>query len=342
MEKRAVLVIAAFALAVGACAADTDSLTPAGSAPTEEVAVTTAPTTTTTTVSPATPTTAPTTTTTAAPTTTTTAAPFSPELLAMQTAFERSAAVSSGRMEGLIEITGLDPSQGPTEIRIPFGGAFDNATGNFSFSMDLSGIAAAAEDDLPPEFAGMFDEMEVRQIGDRAYLKFPFFAVLFGAETPWISMPAEEGDVATSGFSATAPGNPSEILGSFEDAGATVEVIGTETINGVTATHYRAVFDMEALLAQATPEERAELEARGPLPLDFLPMDVWISDDGLVVRFVMEIDGSAIETTPEESFGRLLMRYDLFDLGSDVVIEPPPPGEVTAIEDLEGSLGFAT
>ena len=181
----------------------------------------------------------------------------------MQSAFERSAEVTTGRMEGLIEVSGLDPSQGFTEMVIPFGGAFDNASGNFSFYMDMTSIAAAAGDELPPEFADLFGEMEVRQIGDTAYLKFPLFTALFGAETPWISMPAEEGDVA-SGFMTTSPANPSDILGSFEDAGATVEVIGTETVNGVNTTHYRAVFDMEALLAGATPEERAGSRARAP------------------------------------------------------------------------------
>ncbi len=336
MTKRTGWIIAAFALAIGACGAGTndDSFDPPASPVTEAAPVTTAPSTTTTTLPPATTATTPPTT---LPTTTT--ASGSPELLAMQSAFQRSAEVTSGRMEGLIEITGLDPSQGFTEMVIPFGGAFDNASGNFSFYMDMSSIADAAGDELPPEFADLFGEMEVRQIGDTAYLKFPLFTALFGAETPWISMPAEEGDVA-SGFMTTSPGNPSEILGSFEDAGATVDVIGTETVNGVKATHYRAVFDMEALLAQATPEERARLEAQGPIPVDFMPMDVWISDDGFVVRFVMEIDGSAVETTQGESFDRMLMQYDLFDLGSDVVIEPPPPGEVTDIEELEGSFGF--
>ena len=340
MTQRTGWIIAAFALAIGACGAGTndDSFDPPASPVTEAAPVTTAPSTTTTTLPPATTATTPPTTTTTQPTTTTTAS-GSPELLAMQSAFQRSAEVTSGRMEGLIEITGLDPSQGFIEMVIPFGGAFDNASGNFSFYMDMSSIADAAGDELPPEFADLFGEMEVRQIGDTAYLKFPLFTALFGAETPWISMPAEEGDVA-SGFMTTSPGNPSEILGSFEDAGATVDVIGTETVNGVKATHYRAVFDMEALLAQATPEERARLEAQGPIPVDFMPMDVWISDDGFVVRFVMEIDGSAVETTQGESFDRMLMQYDLFDLGSDVVIEPPPPGEVTDIEELEGSFGF--
>jgi hypothetical protein len=262
----------------------------------------------------------------------------SAEVRALRAAFVASADVTSGRMEGSIEVTGLDPSQGITEMVIPFGGAFDNASGDFSFYMDMSGIAAADEE-IPPEFADLFGEMEVRQIGDIAYVKFGFFNMFLGAETPWIAMPADESD-PTGGFTMTSPGNPSEILGSFEDAGATVEVIGTETVNGVNATHYRAVFDMEALLAQATPEERERLEAQGPIPTDSMPMDVWISDDGLVVRFIMEIDGDSVDAEPGESFDRMLMRYDMFDLNSGVVIEPPPPSEVTNIEDLEFSFDF--
>jgi hypothetical protein len=242
-------------------------------------------------------------------------------------------------MEGAIEMTGLDPSQGFTEMTIPFGGAFDNASGDFSFYMDMSGIAAAAGDEIPAEFGDLFGDMEVRQIGEISYVKFPFFSMFLGAETPWISMPADEGD-PTGGFTMTSPGNPSEILGSFEDAGATVEVIGSESVNGVDATHYRVVFDTESLLAEATPEERAELEAQGPIPIDELPMDVWISEDGLVVRFIMEIDGDSVETEPGESFGHMSMRYDMFELNSGVVIDPPPSSEVTDVEDLEFSFDF--
>jgi len=341
MKRRIALVLALVALVASACAAgpttETESSQAAGAAQG-------APSTTTTAVEAAATTTttlAATTTTTIESTTPTTEAaePASEELATLQAAMAQSAEVTSGRMEGIIEISGLDPAEGFTEMSIPFGGAFDNASGNFSFYMDLSGIAAAAEasGEMPAEFADLFGDMEVRQIGDIAYLKFPLFTMLFGAETEWISMPADED--ATGGFVMTSPSNPSEILDSFQDVGATVEAIGTEAVNGVQATHYRAVFDMEALLAQATPEERARLEAQGPLPTEAMPMDIWISEAGHVVRFVMEIDGSAVETAPGESFDRMLMRYDLYDLGEAIVIEPPPPAEVTDLEDLEG-LGF--
>lgn len=349
MNSRLTVLIAAIALLAAACgAAPSTTSTEAAQAGAADEAPASTTTTTADAATAATTTTTAATTTTGATTTseatTTTMSPTttaaSSEFALFQEALQASSEVTSGRMEGLIEITGLDPAEGFTEMSIPFGGAFDNASGDFSFYMDMSGLAEAAGEALPPELAVLFGEMEVRQIGDRAYMKFAFFGMLFGAETEWISMPAEDGNTASSGFTTTSPSNPSEILGSFEGAGATVEIIGQETVNGVQATHYRAVFDTEALLATATPEERARLEAQGPLPAEELPMDVWISDDGFVVRFIMEIDGSDVETTPGESFERMTMRYDLFDLNGDVKIEPPPASETTDIEDLEGGFGL--
>lgn len=333
MISRFAMMIAVLALVVSACAQgdsaeqDASPASDSTSSTTGQVATTMATTTTgaipTTTVAP----------TTAPPAT------ESPEVTALRAAFAASADVTSGRMEGSIEVTGLDPSQGLTEMSMPFGGAFDNDSGDFSFSMDMSGVAAAGGDEIPEEFGDLFGEIEVRQIGEISYVKFPFFSMFLGSETPWISMPADEAD-PTNGFTMTSPGNPSEILGSFEEAGATVETVDTESVNGVNATHYRVVFDTESLLAEATPEERAELEAQGPIPIDELPMDVWISEDGLVVRFIMEIDGDSVEVDEGESFGHMSMRYDMFELNSGIVIEPPPPAEVTDVEDLESAFDF--
>lgn len=342
MKRTLVVLIALIAMAASACGASSATTTVAAQpATTAEATTTTAADETTTTAAPTT-TSAPTTTATDAPTTTEPgpAPPESDELALFNAALAASAEVTSGRMEGLIEMTGLDPASGLTEFSMPFGGAFDNASGNFSFYMDLSTMAEAAGDEIPPEFAELFGEMEVRQIGDRAYMKFGFFNMFLGVETEWLGMPADDGASTAQDFTLTSPTNPSLFLGSFEGAGGTVEVVGVETVNGVQATHYRAVFDVEALLAAATPEERAQLEAQGPLPADILPLDIWISDAGLIVRFVMEIDGTGIATAPGESFESMTMRYDLYDLNEAVTIDPPPASQTTNIEDLEGAFGF--
>ncbi|MCL1595623.1 MAG: hypothetical protein M3132_14845 [Actinomycetia bacterium] len=277
-------------------------------------------------------------TTTSSPTTTITNSAESDVSIVLRNAFAESAAVSSGRMEGSIEMIGAGTDSAVPNLVFSFGGAFDNVSGDFSFFLDMSGVIDATSDEIPPELAGMFDEMEVRQIGETSYVKFGLFNQFLGGTTPWISMPADESD-PTAGF-ATAPANPSEILESFESAGATVEAVGPETVNGVETTRYRAMFDMESLLANATPEELEKLEAQGPLPVDVMPMDVWISEDGLVVRFVMEIDGDSVEVDPVDSFDRMTMQYDMFDLNQPVVIEVPPESDITDVADLEAVFGF--
>lgn len=283
--------------------------------------------------------TAPTTTTTA-PATTTSApvqeASVSPQLAAIRAAFSQSAEVTSGRMEGLIEVTGLSGDASIT-ITMPFGGSFDTVSGNSAFSMDLSAFAdagAAAGEEIPPEFADMFGEMEIRVVDGVEYIKFPFFTMFLGSETPWISSPADgESDLAGD-FTFFEPGSPSDVLGELEGVDASVTEIGRETVNGVETTHYEVVFDTGAMLAAASPEERAQLEDQGIFPDGELPMDIWINDDGLVIRYVMEVDGSAMASVAEDQFQRMLLTFNLLDLNQPVDIVAPDPSEVTDAETL--------
>lgn len=328
MARRIVL-IAATALVVAAC----------GSAESAD---------TTTTLLPAVSTTvADATTTTEAPTSTITTeaakkhdGSSSPQLAAIRAAISQSAEITSGRMEGLIEVSGFVEGTGSLDLSMPFGGAFDTATGNSSFYMDMSAMAAASGEEIPPEFADMFGEMEVRVIDGVSYIKFPLFTMMFGAETPWISAPAEEGSDLTSSFTFAQPNDPTEFLEALEDADAEVTEVGPETVNGVDTTHYRVVFDTAAMFAGLSAEERAELTADGPIPEGEFPMDLWISGDGLVVRYVMEIDGAAVVDS-EDQFERMVMTFDLLDLNQPVTIVPPDPSEVTDMDSLgAGFLGI--
>ena len=257
---------------------------------------------------------------------------------------ESNATLTSGRIEGSIEITGMDEaSTGLSVITILFNTAFDAATGNASLALDMSSLAdsidAGGLDDSENPFAamtaGFLGEMEFRQIDERVYLKFPFFTAMFGAETDWISMPAEEGDEFTNTFD-TVPSDPSEVLEAYEGAATTVEDLGTESVNGIEATHYRITLDAEEM--DLTQEERAELEETGLFAEGVIPMDIWVSEEGYTVRMVLEIDGSGMDAPREEQFETMTIRYDLSEINAEIVIEPPPASEVTDFEDLEDGL----
>lgn len=281
------------------------------------------------------------------PTTTTTSSSVTttaPEMegdASLLSSLDADTVVTSARVEGSIEMTGLDDSTtGVSEAVILFSSVFDTATGNSEFVMDMSSFLESVEiegdDPFADVAAGMLSEIAFRQIGDTAYVKFLFFTAMLGSETEWVSMPAEEGDDFANDFE-TFPTNPEEILENFDEEGASIEVVGTETVNEVQATHYRVTLDPEAMDLSA--EEEAELADSGILTTAVIPLDIWISDEGYMVRMLMEIDGSGIEASGEE-FETMTMSYDVFDVNGDVVIEVPPADQVTPMEDLEGAFDF--
>ncbi len=164
--------------------------------------------------------------------------------------------------------------------------------------------------------------------------------MFLGEDVTWIELPADEAGAAAGSFGPASPGNPAEFLSALEDANADVVEVGTETLRGVSTTHYLVTFDMEKLLEQATPEQRAELEAQGPLPVDQLPMDVWIGDDGLIYKYVMTLDGTAVETDPGQGFESMVMTFEIYDYGATIDIEAPPADEVTSSDALGGLFDF--
>ncbi len=336
--RRVALLLAVLALIAGACGDSGEADAAAG----DEPATTAAETTTTvadTTAATETTTTAAATTTTAQETTTT--AGETVGLGALQTALAQTAEVSSARMEGSIAIAGIEGLPAGTEFTMPFSGAFDNEAGVFAFTMDLSGIAAAAGEDIPPGFEDLFSEMEIRSFGDVAYMRFPFFGAFLGVETEWISMPADEAGSAAGGFSGgVSPANPTGALDTFANADAEITDLGREDVRGVETTRYLVLIDMQKLLETATPEERAEIEAQGPLPFDELPLQVWIGDDNLVYRYVMEFSGADVDAAPGEGFDTMSMTFEIYDYGASIDIAEPDPSDVTDAEELGGLFDF--
>ena len=323
-------IVAVLALIATACAGDGTAETTTTVAANEATTTTAVAEDTTTTAA------AQETTTTAAPdeTTTSSCGGSSGGLASLQESLSRTRDATKGRMDGSITIEGVPDLPGGS-FEMPFSGAFDNEAGNFSFIMDMSSFASQFGEEIPPEAAGLFGdlgEMELRTIGETSYIRFPFFSQFLGTQTDWIATPAEEGQSATSGFGGSAPSNPADFLEFFEELNGTVEELGRETIRGVDTTRYLVVFDTKDLLANASPEERAEI---GLPPIDCLPMDLWISDDGLINKYVIAMDGTDLDVAPDEAFESMVIDFEMYDYGSDIVIEAPPADQVTDMESLD-------
>lgn len=256
------------------------------------------------------------------------------QMALVHAAIEKVAAEPPSQIEGVIEMAGLDSDFGPVDLSIPFSTSFDHVTGDGHMMMDFSGMADMMAEQAP-EFANMFGSFEVRQIGETAYVSFGMLNMMFGADSEWLAMPVEDGEGFTEGFtSGINPYDATEFLDSLPGAGGELTAIGTETIRGIEVTHYRALFDLEAM-AELDPDGFAELQEAGPIGRESLPMDFWIDDKGRLHRYLFEVDGSEVEDLAnDEEFEYMRVQFDFSGFGERVTIEPPPASDVTDVADL--------
>jgi len=322
--------LACFTLLLAACGGGTaeSTTTTAESSTATDAPSTTAPNTT-----------APDTTAPAETTTTAAGAPeASGDLSLLHAAMQTTTDTAPSRIEGVMRVSGITDDSGLDEVEMPFTISTDTSSGDSAFLMDFGAMFTAMGDteEMPEGMGDLMGEMEFREIGDVTYMKFPFFSAFLGAETEWVSMPAEDGDdVADDMGPGTSPSDPSEILESFSDAEGAVEVVGDEEIRGIPTTHYLLLID-ESWHEELSSEELAELEDQGFAAGTVLPLNLWIGEDGLVHRMSMELDAGQLEEGSDTDFESMTMTFDLFDFGESITIEPPPADQVTDMEDLAG------
>ncbi len=253
-------------------------------------------------------------------------------------ALENAEQMTSGRTEASIVILGPEGLPTSTQMEFRFSGEFD-AAGNSSFIIDLSQAAAMGTVTIPDEFGDLFGEMEVRTIGDTAFLRFGLFS-MFGVQTTWLSLSADDASMAAGSFGAS-PINPADAMAVFGRAVNEFEDLGRETIREVETTHLRAVIDIQNMVDEATAEELAELGALGTgLPGALLPVHFWIDDVGNIHRFQTAIDGTLDSNA---TFVQMTMTWDMFDHGAPIEIVAPPANDVTDGSALENMFtGFAS
>jgi hypothetical protein len=326
MVRKVSLLAAVLALVAAACGGGDEAID------TTVTTTTAAPTTTTTTTTTAAPTT-----TTAAPTTTTTAAREIDTLGALLS--DSNFEATSARYEGVFRFMTDGSDDLPETTEMTLEGAFNTETESSQLSFDFGAVFGALGDELPPGFEGFFSEpMEVITIGTTSYIKWGLFAFFMGPDVEWVEFADQDAGNLLSGFSFGVDGTESPIdqIELLTDAGATVEDLGTETIRGVTTTHFHVTADVEALSEQLPEDEATELiESFGSEGLDSVEFDIYIGETGLLHRYSFNLDATAMPDAA--GIEGVEVVFDIFDYNTDIVIEAPE--NVTPGDELAGLLG---
>ena len=261
-------------------------------------------------------------------TTTSTTLAVSENLIEVQAAAEQTAANPATRTEGSMEFRATIDGTGSVELTMPFVSLVDLETGNTSMSLDLSAMGGIA--------GGVaFGTMEMVQVGDVAYMKFPFLGQALGVTTPWMAMPAEDGASLAESFSFGVGGEADEgLLGSLSESGAVVTKIGPDEVRGVTTTHYLVEMDAAALEASGTTDE--ELQEMLEFGIDTVPIDLWIDDESNIHRMILELEGP-FEVEDGGTLDFMKMVFDFSGFGESVTIEAPNQEDVTDVSDQIGA-----
>jgi hypothetical protein len=158
--------------------------------------------------------------------------------------------------------------------------------------------------------------------------------------TPWLRVTLGETEVTPQleQILTLSPGDPgknlAQLLGVTE-----AEQVGEENVRGADTTHYRAVADLRRAAEQAEDADRAFLEQWiEQLGVTELPTDVWLDDQGRVVRQSFAFDLAGATLRGEELIGELegeaTTTIEYFDFGTEVDVQPPPADQVTDYEEL--------
>lgn len=210
-----------------------------------------------------------------------------------------------------------------------------------SMTMKAAGMDIAIEGSGATEFAtrrGTFRmsflgiDIEMVTDGSTLYAHVPDGGTLPGTTKPWVSVPAAsvQGQ-ASFGSAESATG----FLDALRGVGAgDIEEVGTEEVNGVKATHFHTTVDLKDAIAAAPESQRAEaeqgLQSLEQLGATEMPIDVWITKDGLPVRQVMTFDAKGAGVMPSMS---MRIAVDLTDFGAPVEVTIPPADQVQQLTD---------
>jgi hypothetical protein len=173
--------------------------------------------------------------------------------------------------------------------------------------------------------------LSARLVGTDIYIELP---PQYEAQTggrPWLKASVS----ALVGKNAINEFDPTQTLALLSGRADSVVKVGTETVGGVEATHYKAVIDLtESTTTPALGQLERNLEAM--LDTEELPVDVWIARNGELVQMRMQL---TLEKPPAGASSTLAAAYpitevmteSLSDYGVTVAVSPPPTSEVSAI-----------
>ncbi len=215
-------------------------------------------------------------------------------------------------------------------------GSFDQRARSGEMTMDLSGV---------PGFAslggGGSGAVRMVFLYPTVYMNMPFLAGKLPEGKTWMKLDLTKAAAAAgldaSSLSSLNQSDPTQFLNYLRGSSGAVVSLGSETVNGVSTTHYQARLQLAHVLDSLPSSEqaaaKAALEKLGA-GAGGIPVDVWIDAQSRVRRMQMSFTapgaptGSATEASGGAAGLSVSVTIDFKSYGVVPPVVAPPAGEV--------------
>ncbi|WP_042387023.1 hypothetical protein [Streptacidiphilus melanogenes] len=162
--------------------------------------------------------------------------------------------------------------------------------------------------------------MHMMMSGTTMYIGFTGNAPADMKGKHWMKMDLSKNAALASSLNQSNGQDPSTQVKLFTSSGD-IKRVGTETINGVSTTHYSGTVDFAKLAAQQDPQLKSLIQQDSKLGVSTMNVDLWVNGQNLPVRMH--------EATPASSSVPMDVTIDYTDYGTTPVTVTPPAASDT-------------
>ena len=161
--------------------------------------------------------------------------------------------------------------------------------------------------------------------GKALYLRMPGVLSMLGKS--WVKV--DIAGLAKSAGVDAKQGNPNDLLRALQAVGSS-QKLGSETVGGVSTTHYRATIDPKNALDKIPDAKSAGVlkQMLGTSGLGTIPLDVWVDGSGRVRRESIKFSAAGMSAD---------LKVEFKNFGAPVDTTPPAADQVMDAGALLGS-----
>ena len=245
-------------------------------------------------------------------------------------ALARAAANTNGTGGARVAMTiTLSSSALPRDIHMTANGVVNEAARKGRIDLDLSDLANASG-------VGGLDPSQLKGTeilnGTVVYMRLPLFDGKLPGDKKWVKIDiAKAGKTIGVNLGPVSPTgqDPSQQIGYLRTV-SDAKKVGTDTIRGVTTTHYHGVAKLDRYPDLLPAAQRASARASVQrlikvIGTDSMPIDAWVDSGNRIRRVAITLNTKVPQSSQTL---KTAVQEDLYDFGTKADTTPPPANQV--------------